>query len=98
VYRRFVAEGFQAFRTVTITVRFARFVTKSRSHTGTAPLRREDELQGEVRRLLEPFFDARENPKGKKIRLVGVRVEKLLREDGRGPTQPAIAMEAIPRG
>jgi len=78
VYRRFVAEGSQAFRTVTVTVRFAGFVTRSRSHTGNAPFRSEEELQGEVRRLLEPFFDARENPKGKKIRLIGVRVEKLL--------------------
>jgi DNA polymerase IV (archaeal DinB-like DNA polymerase) len=34
VYQRFFAEGFRAFRTVTITVRFAEFVTKSRSHTG----------------------------------------------------------------
>jgi nucleotidyltransferase/DNA polymerase involved in DNA repair len=82
VYRRAVAEGFQAFRTVTVTVRFAGFVTMNRSHTGTPPFRREEELQGEVRRLLEPFFDARENPKGKKIRLIGVRVEKLLQEPG----------------
>jgi DNA polymerase IV (DinB-like DNA polymerase) len=82
VYRRAVDEGFQAFRTVTVTVRFAGFVTRNRSHTGTPPFRREEELQGEVRRLLEPFFDARENPKGKKIRLIGVRVEKLLREPG----------------
>jgi hypothetical protein len=43
-------------------------------------------------------FDARENPKGKKIRLVGVRVEKLLREGGQGATQYAIAIEAIRRG
>jgi DNA polymerase IV (archaeal DinB-like DNA polymerase) len=82
VFRRAVAEGFQAFRTVTVTVRFAGFVTRTRSHTGTPPFRREDELQGEVRRLLEPFFDARENPRGKRIRLIGVRVEKLLREPG----------------
>jgi hypothetical protein len=51
-----------------------------------------------VRRLLEPFFDVRENPKGRKIRLVGVRVEKLLREGGRGATQHVIAIEAIRRG
>ena len=98
VYRRFVDEGFQAFRTVTITVRFAGFLTKSRSRTGTLPLRREDELQGEVRRLLEPFFDARENPKGRKIRLVGVRVEKLLREGGQEATQYAIAMRRFDEG
>jgi DNA polymerase IV (archaeal DinB-like DNA polymerase) len=94
VYPRLVAEGFQAFRTVTVTVRFAGFVTRSRSHTGLRPFRSEGALQAEVRRLLEPFFDARENPKAKKIRLIGVRVEKLLREDGQGAAPPAIALEA----
>src|SRR5438445_9982691 len=79
VFRRFVAEGFQAFRTVTVTVRFTGFVTVSRSRTGQAPASAMEQLQAEVRQLLEPFFDARENPKGKKIRLIGVRVEKLLR-------------------
>jgi len=91
VHRWLVAEGFRAFRTVTVTVRFAGFVTRNRSHTGTPPLRSEEELQGEVRRLLEPFFDARENPKGKKIRLIGVRVEKLLRESsGVGAQEPLV--------
>jgi DNA polymerase IV (DinB-like DNA polymerase) len=93
VYRRFAAEGFQAFRTVTVTVRFAGFVTRTRSRTGTPPFRSEEELQGEVHRLLEPFFDARENPKGKKIRLIGVRVEKLLREGRREAAQEAIAVD-----
>jgi DNA polymerase IV (DinB-like DNA polymerase) len=92
VYRRAVAEGFQAFRTVTVTVRFAGFVTRNRSHTGTPPFRREDELQGEVRRLLEPFFDARENPRGTKIRLIGVRVEKLLREPGGADAQAHLVL------
>ena len=77
VFERFVADRFQAFRTVTVTVRFSGFLTVSRSRTGKAPFTRLDELQTEVRHLLEPFFDARENPKGKKIRLIGVRVEKL---------------------
>ena len=78
VFQRFVAERFQAFRTVTVTVRFSGFLTVSRSHTGKAPFTSTEELQAEVRQLLEPFFDTRENPKGKKIRLIGVRVEKLL--------------------
>ena len=78
VFQRFQAEPFEAFRTVTITVRFSGFMTVSRSRTGPAPLATEAELQAEVRALLEPFFDARENPKGKKIRLIGVRVEKLV--------------------
>ena len=98
VYRRFVAEGLQAFRTVTVTVRFAGFVTRSRSHTGPTPFRSEAELHREARRLLEPFFDARENPKGKKIRLVGVRVEKLVREEGPDPVQQAIAVDTTTEG
>jgi hypothetical protein len=57
----------------------------------------ETALQAEVRRLLEPFFDARENPRGKKIRLIGVRVEKLVREDAQGAAPPAIVLEAAER-
>ena len=78
VFGRFVAERFEAFRTVSVTVRFSGFLTVSRSRTGKAPFTSAEQLHAEVRGLLEPFFDARENPKGKKIRLIGVRVEKLL--------------------
>jgi DNA polymerase IV (DinB-like DNA polymerase) len=78
VFRRFLAERFEAFRTVTITVRFSGFLTVSRSRTGKAPFTSVEQLHAEVRQLMEPFFDVRENPKGKKIRLIGVRVEKLL--------------------
>jgi DNA polymerase IV (DinB-like DNA polymerase) len=98
VFRRFVAEGFAAFRTVTVTVRFTGFVTASRSRTGRIPLTTVEQMQGEVRRLLEPFFDARENPKGKKIRLIGVRVEKLLREYTADATQQAIAVTDAKQG
>ena len=79
VHRRFAADGFAAFRTVTVTVRFTGFLTVSRAHTGPAEWRTVEELETVTTRLLEPFFDARENPKGKKIRLIGVRVEKLAR-------------------
>jgi hypothetical protein len=68
---------------VTVTVRFSGFVTRSRSHTGPAPFRSEEDLHAEVRHLLAPFFDARENPRAKKIRLIGVRVEKLVSGHGR---------------
>ncbi len=80
VFRRLVAEGFHAFRTVTVTVRFANFVTTSRSHTSKAPLTSREALEAEALQLLAPFLDTRENPKGRKIRLIGVRVEKLLWE------------------
>ncbi len=94
VYRRLVAEGFRAFRTITVTVRFTGFVTVSRSHTGQDPASKVEQLQADVQRLLEPFFDARENPKGKKIRLIGVRVEKLLRTPE--AIQPDLSEDPVP--
>ncbi len=92
VFRRFEADGFQAFQTVTITVRFTGFVTVSRARTSRTPLRTLAELQAEVAALLGPFFDSRENPKGKKIRLIGVRVERLAR-DAPAPGPSAAAAE-----
>jgi hypothetical protein len=35
-------------------------------------------LKQEALSLLLPFFDARENPRGKAIRLIGLRLEKLF--------------------
>ena len=91
VIRRLHADGFQGFRTVTITVRFQNFVTTSRSHTVRTPLSSLEELEREALRLLLPFLDARENPKKWPIRLIGVRVEKLIREpvqsDGNGQSE-----------
>ena len=94
VFRRFVGAGFAAFRTVTVTVRFTGFVTVSRSRTGKIPLTGLAGLHDEVRQLLEPFFDTRENPKGKKIRLIGVRVEKLSRDAAAGTSQERSLFES----
>jgi DNA polymerase IV (DinB-like DNA polymerase) len=93
VFRRFVGAGFAAFRTVTVTVRFMGFVTVSRSRTGKLPLTDLAGLQAEVRQLLQPFFDTRENPKGKKIRLIGVRIEKLSRAGAVDESQERILFE-----
>lgn len=93
VFRRFLAEGFHTFRTVTVTVRFGDFVTTSRSHTAKSPLAREEAMRGSAIELLLPFLDARENPRGKKIRLIGVRVEKLSRAEAAEGTQELIAFE-----
>lgn len=79
VFERFSGSGFRMFRTVAVTVRFADFTTHARSHTPCAALGTQRALDGEVLRLLLPFLDARENPGRKKVRLIGVRVEKLLR-------------------
>jgi DNA polymerase IV (DinB-like DNA polymerase) len=80
VHRRFTAGGFHTYRTVVVTVRFADFETYSRSHTRAAPAASRRRLTFEAMKLLMPFLDRRENPRGKLIRLIGVRVEKLGRE------------------
>ncbi len=82
VFARMLADGVRGFRTVTVTVRFEHFVTVSRSLTAETPLLTQDALEGTAHRLLLPFFDERENPKSRRIRLIGVRVEKLARDTG----------------
>jgi nucleotidyltransferase/DNA polymerase involved in DNA repair len=72
-------EGFQTFRTVVITVRFADFETHTRSHTLPRPANSLRVLQFEAMKLFMPFLDRRENPHRKMIRLLGVRLEKLGR-------------------
>jgi len=96
VFERLLDEGFRAFRTVTVTVRFADFVTTSRSHTRRTPLATREALHGEALRLLLPFLDSRENPRRKAIRLIGVRVEKLLREDDLDRAPALLAIEGAP--
>jgi DNA polymerase IV (DinB-like DNA polymerase) len=77
VIDRLRRESFTDFRTLVLTVRFADFDTKSRSHTLPEPAADVAVLQREALKLLMPFLDRRENPRRKLIRLLGVRVEKL---------------------
>lgn len=91
VFHRLIAEEFQGFRTVTLTVRFADFVTTTRSRTAKVPLMTEEALAAQALRLLLPFFDDRENPARKKIRLIGVRVEKLSSGGTAGPASRRIS-------
>jgi DNA polymerase IV (archaeal DinB-like DNA polymerase) len=75
---------FSGFRTMTLTVRFSDFDTRNRSRTVKSGILLDnngDALQlvkKEALELLLPFFDARENPRGKAIRLIGLRLEKLF--------------------
>lgn len=87
VFVRFRESGFGGFRTVAITVRFADFETKTRCHTVREPIATNELLESEAFKLLLPFLDARENPQNKKIRLVGIRVEKLI-QDGEKTVTP----------
>lgn len=77
VFERFKKSGFNEFRVVVLTVRFNNFETKNRSRTLPEALNSSLELEFEIMKMIQPFFDQRENPQRKPIRLVGVRVEKL---------------------
>ena len=79
VHRRFAADGFASYRTVVLPVRFAGFETKQRSHTLPQPAGDLVTLQFEALRLFLPFLGAGENPRRKKIRLLGIRAEKLIK-------------------
>ncbi len=77
-------ESFSGFRTVTLTVRFADFATRNRSRSFKAGIEVNSKdqalelLQAQAMELLLPFFDSRENPRGKALRLIGLRLEKLF--------------------
>ena len=79
VFARLQRQGFRACRTVTITVRFAHFRTLTRSHTSREEIASEAALYAAAEQLFLPFFDQRENPRATRIRLIGVRAEKLAR-------------------
>jgi hypothetical protein len=76
---------FSGFRTITLTVRFFDFQTSNRSRSFKSGITVNNNnsqalelLKQEALSLLQPFFDARENPRGKAIRLIGLRL-KLFR-------------------
>jgi DNA polymerase IV (DinB-like DNA polymerase) len=78
VIKRLIEERFESFKTIVITARFTGFTTKTRAHTLKKPADSLVVLKREAIKLLMPFLDKRENPEMKKIRLIGVRVEKLV--------------------
>ncbi|MCL5006802.1 MAG: DNA polymerase IV [Patescibacteria group bacterium] len=77
VYERLKQQGFTRFKTVVVTVRFANFVTHTRSRSLKVPDSTVDALKFTALALFLPFLDKRENPHKNLIRLVGVRVENL---------------------
>ena len=82
IVRKLQEQEFQGFRTVTLTVRFGDFQTCNRSRTLQTAILMNGEAHTALREnaaaLLEPFFDARENPRNKAFRLIGLRVEKIF--------------------
>ncbi|MFA6364886.1 MAG: DNA polymerase IV [Candidatus Paceibacterota bacterium] len=77
VFRHFKESGLVSFRRIVVTIRFDDFKTVSRSHTLGKMPQNEKEFIFEAIKILLPFFDVRENPKKKKFRLLGVRVEQF---------------------
>ena len=80
VFQKFTESGFTSFKTLTITIRFADFETKTTSKTFKDPLTKLHlkKFHLEILRLVLPYLDPRANPRQKPLRLIGVRVEKLL--------------------
>ena len=77
VFKRFSQSGFESFKTVGVTVRFADFETKTTAKTLKHPTSSEKEFILETMKLLLPYVDQRKNPHKKIIRLIGVKVEKF---------------------
>jgi DNA polymerase IV (DinB-like DNA polymerase) len=78
VMARFRTSGFVSFRTITLSVRFSDFETKSRSRTFSPQTASSPAIYEKALALLLPFLDKRENPEGKCVRMLGFRLEKLL--------------------
>jgi DNA polymerase IV (DinB-like DNA polymerase) len=79
VWSRLEGHGLRGFRTITVTVRFENFITFARSRTVRDAWTSEQALCEAALELLVPFLDDRENPRHRKLRLIGVRAEKLCR-------------------
>ncbi len=64
---------------MSVTVRFEDFITFARSRTNRERWSSAGALEAAARELLLPFLDERENTRHRKLRLIGVRAEKLER-------------------
>lgn len=79
VHERLLREAKQ-FKTISIVVRFEDFETLTRAHSLDASVGGTKSgiiIEREALQLFMPFLDRRENPRHKRIRLLGVRIEKL---------------------
>jgi len=79
VFERFKESKFSEFKNITITVRFSDFETITSSKTFKEGMKDKKKMKIEVLKLVLPFLDRRSNPRHKLIRLIGVRVEKLVK-------------------
>ncbi len=81
VFERLKEEGFAGFRTAVLIIRFADFETRTKSLTMKNPFFAAEGLASAILALLPPFLGGEMNPGRKKVRLIGVRVQKLVGEE-----------------
>ena len=72
-----VREASVKFKNIELKVRFASFETRTRRTTLRASSSSARAIENSALRLFLPFLDRRENPYGRAIRLLGVRVAQL---------------------
>jgi len=72
-----IKKGKLVFKTVTVVVRFEGFETHTKGHSLDKPAKELNVIETEAMKLLLPFLDGRQNPKRKKIRLIGIRLSNL---------------------
>ena len=77
VFAVFRESGFDTFKTVVLTVRFGDFATKNSGVTLKTPAGDRATIEFEGLKLLMPYLDSRKNPQAKRLRLIGLRIEKL---------------------
>ena len=77
VYSSFKKTNFKSFKNVVLTVRFSGFETVSHGEPVGESIKNVRDLKYEGLRMLLPYLDKRKNPNLKKIRLIGLRLEKL---------------------
>ena len=65
------------FKTIMVVVRFEGFETHTKGHSLERPAKELNIIETEAMKLLLPFLDGRQNPKRKKIRLIGIRLSNL---------------------
>lgn len=75
VHKRTLLDGY-VFKAVGIKIRFSGFETHTRSKTLNSYTNSKEILNRETEKLLSEFYDS-----GKKVRLIGVRVSSLLKND-----------------
>lgn len=79
VFKSFTQTDFTGFKTIAVIIRFSDFKTQTTSHTLQEPITKTQKKKFEIEslKILLPFLDKRQNPQQKRIRLVGIRIEKF---------------------